>query len=189
MKTSTREQRLAMGAFIVSVEARRKAGKLAVYPLPEADGGGTFEVAGINDRFHPQMARRLAKLIADGKHEQAEREVIVYLIEYTDVVMRWTEVPAIEAFLRDCAFNRGPKGALRILQIAVGTADDGKWGPKTRGALAEAVRNPAGLLLRLRQARESYERRVAPPVGKRAKFWRGLVNRWEKALAFARSLL
>jgi hypothetical protein len=189
MKTITREQRLAMGAFIVSVEARRKAGKLVVYPLPEADGGGAFEVAGINDRFHPQKAWELRRLINEGKYGEAEREAAEYLMGYTDIVMRWTEVPAVEAFLRDCAFNRGPKGALRILQIAVGTADDGKWGPKTRGALVEAMKDPEGLLVRLRRARETYERRVAPPVGKRAKFWNGLVNRWEKALAFARSML
>jgi hypothetical protein len=192
MKTTTKDQRLAMAAFILSVEARRKGGKLAVYKLPAADGGGSFEVAGINDRYHPQMALRLAGLIERGKHEQAEAAVIEYLANYTDVVTNWTRVPALEAFLRDCAFNRGPKGALRILQIALWVADDGRWGPVTRGALAamtdheHRVRN---LLVALRAARQAYERRVAPPVGARAKFWAGLVNRWDKALEFARTLL
>jgi hypothetical protein len=189
MKTSTPKQRELMGAFILSVEARRKNGKLAVYPLPKADGGGTFEVAGINDRYHPQMARRLAKLIEEGKPEQAEREVIKYLIEYTDVVKVWSEVPAVEAFMRDCAFNRGPRGALRILQIAIGVADDGRFGPLTRGALARGLQDVAELLKGLRAARESYERRIAPPVGARAKFWKGLNNRWDKALKFAEGLL
>lgn len=178
-----------MAAFILSVEARRKAGKLAVYKLPAADGGGTFEVAGINDRYHPGMARRLANLIADGRHEQAEEEVIEYLAQYTDVVTSWTREAAIEAFLRDCCFNRGPKGALRILQIALTVADDGKWGPKTRAALADKIKKPGVLLSLLRAARENYEQRVAPPVGARAKFWNGLVNRWNKAEAFARSLI
>jgi len=188
---STQAQRQQMGAFILNVEARRKSGKLAVYQLPAADGGGSFEVAGINDRYHPQMARRLAKLIADGKHDQAEREVIAYLVQYTDVVTAWTEVPALEAFLRDCAFNRGPKGALRILQIALKVHDDGKFGPKTRAALKAATSDQAGvrrLLAGLRMARESYEHRVAPPVGARAKFWNGLVNRWNKAMMFATTL-
>jgi hypothetical protein len=190
LRKSTEEQRLAMAGFIVDVEARRdKLGRLAVYDLPAGDGGGSFEVAGINDRYHPVAATKLAQLIRAGRQARAERFVREYLREYTDVVKAWCEFPAIEAFLRDCAFNRGPKGALRILQIALKVADDGKWGPKTRTALAKALKAPATLLRDLRVARESYEIRVAPPVGARAKFWKGLVNRWDRALAFSETLL
>ena len=191
MKTNP-ELRLKMAAFILSVEARRKKGKLAVYPLPKADGGGTFEVAGINDRYHPTMSRRLAGLIEAGKFVDAEQEAVEYLADYTDVVTLWTREAAIEAFLRDCCFNRGPKGALRILQIALCVADDGKFGPITKHAMLAETLSPKGvgmLLSRLRRAREKYERRIAPPVGARAKFWKGLVSRWDKAEAFALTLL
>lgn len=189
-RKSTPTDRRAMMDFIVSVEARRdKLGRLRVYKLPAADGGGSFEVAGINDRYHPEAASKLRDLIVSNRQGHAENFIRDYLLQYTDIVTRWTDHPAIEAFLRDTAFNRGPKGALRILQLALKVADDGKWGPVTKSALAAALKNPGTLLQNLRTARESYEIRVAPPVGARAKFWRGLVNRWDKALSFAETLL
>ena len=176
--------------FIVSVEARRDAsGNLRVYPLPKADGGGTFEVAGINDRYHPIQARILRELVESKRFAQAEAFIREHLAEYTDIVTAWSKLPAIEAFLRDSAFNRGPKGALRILQRAVNVADDGKWGPITRAAVKAAEADPRALLHSLRHAREAYERRIAPPVGARAKFWKGLQNRWNAAEAFALTLL
>lgn len=188
---STGEQRREMAGFIVGVEARRdKIGRLRVYKLPEGDGGGTFEIAGINDRYHPEAAAKLRALIEANRQGHAESFVRDYLVQYTDVVAKWTNNPAVEAFLRDTAFNRGPKGALRVLQIALKVPDDGKWGPKTKEALDRALRaSPGKLLQDLRTARESYEIRVAPPVGARLKFWQGLVSRWDKALAFSETLL
>lgn len=189
MKTTT-AQRERMARFIVNAEARHdKNGRLAVYKLPSADGGGTFEVAGINDRYHPLEANTLRDLIQQGHCDDAEELAVMHIAEYTDVVTKWTTHPAIEAYLRDCAFNRGPKGALRILQLAVKVADDGKYGPMTKAAITQAIENPAALLKALRAARERYERRIAPPVGARAKFWNGLQNRWNSALAFARGFL
>jgi len=182
--------RLLIADFIVSVEARRdKSGKLRVYPLPPADGGGTFEIAGINDRFHPTAAHHLRSLIKAKRHSEAEAYIRNYIAEYTDIVNRWTTHAATQAFLRDCVFNRGPRGALRILQLAIGVADDGHFGPKTKAALENALKNPSALLTSLRNAREQYELRVAPPVGARKAFWGGLVNRWNRALEFSQSLL
>jgi lysozyme family protein len=176
--------------FIVSVEARRDAkGNLRVYPLPEADGGGTYEVAGINNRFHPEAASYLRDLVRARRFPEAEDYIRNYLLKYTNVVMKWTTHPALELYLRDSSFNRGPKGALRILQIALKVADDGKFGPITKAALTAASKDPAKLLSALRRAREQYERRVAPPVGKRAALWKGLVNRWNLATQAASKLL
>lgn len=186
---ATEAERLEMGDFILKSEARRdKLGRLKVYPLPKADGGGTFEVAGINDRYHPKAATHLKNLIENNRHAYAENYAKKYLVEYTDVVKNWTELAPLEAFLRDTAFNRGPKGALRILQIALGIADDGKFGPVTKTALA-AVKNVTAFLYMLREAREIYEIRVAPPVGARAKFWTGLQNRWNNALQFSKKFI
>ena len=177
-----------MAEFILNSEARRdKQGNLKVYNLPAADGGGSYEVAGINDRYHPEAARRLKELIQEGKQWEAEMYIKAYLLDYTNVVASWTRNAAVEAFLRDTAFNRGPKGALRILQIALGVPDDGKFGPITRAAMGKHT--PSEFLDKLRKARETYELRVAPPVGARKQFWAGLENRWDNALKFSKQFI
>lgn len=181
-------RRIDMAGFILDSEARRdKQGNLKVYNLPAADGGGSYEVAGINDRYHPEAAKKLKELIEDGKQWEAEEYIKAYLLDYTNVVADWTRNPAVEAFLRDTAFNRGPKGALRILQIALGVPDDGKWGPITWAAMGKNT--PSELLDKLRKARETYELRVAPPVGSRKQFWTGLQNRWDNALKFSKQFI
>jgi hypothetical protein len=183
------EHELAIGKHILDVEARRdRNGRLAVYDLPAGDGGGTFEVAGINDRFHPQAASRLALLISRKKFVQAEQEATEYILKVTDTAGGWARTPATESILRDTAFNRGTTGCARILQMALDVEVDGKVGPLTLAALHRAEKEPRAFLLRFREAREAYERKVAPPVGSRAKFWKGLVNRWDSATIFANSL-
>jgi lysozyme family protein len=126
-------------------------------------------------------------LIQDGKQQEAEEYIKAYLLDYTNVVTNWTRNPAVEAFLRDTAFNRGPKGALRILQIALGVPDDGKFGPVTQAAMSKYTTSE--LLDRLRKARETYELRIAPPVGARKQFWAGLQNRWDNALKFSKEFI
>jgi lysozyme family protein len=177
-----------MTGFILDSEARRdKQGNIKVYNLPAADGGGSYEVAGINDRYHPEAAKKLKQLIEEGKQWEAEEYIKAYLLDYTNIVADWTRNPAVESFLRDTAFNRGPKGALRILQIALGVPDDGKWGPITQAAMGKNT--PSELLDKLRKARETYELRVAPPVGARKQFWTGLQNRWDNALKFSKQFI
>jgi lysozyme family protein len=88
----------------------------------------------------------------------------------------------VQSYLRDCAFNRGPTGSLRILQRAVKVKDDGKWGSNTKAAVESNT--PNQVLSRLRAAREQYERDVAKR-DESSVFWKGLVSRWDKALAFA----
>lgn len=179
---------LRIGQWIVNAEARRDSkGRLAIYKLPKADGGGTYEIAGINDRYHPHTAEHLRDLITAGKHNVAENLAIEYICSYTDLVSAWCRWTCIEAYLRDCAFNRGPGGAAKIFQIALKVTVDGHIGPKTLAA-SNAEDDRRALLKRLREAREIYERRIAPPTGARAKFWKGLVNRWDKALTFAEAL-
>lgn len=175
------QERLKMAHFILEFEARRdRLGRLSVYKLPPGDGGGTFEVAGINNRYHPEEARQLAGLIGAGCHEEAEQKAGEFIASYTDAVTGWTSVPAVECYLRDCVFNRGPAGAARILQRALGVADDGIVGSITRKALAARETDAAALLAALRAAREQYERDVARR-DESSRFWKGLVNRWNKA--------
>lgn len=175
-------QRIEVAQWIVNAEARRDAkGRIRIFKLKPADGGGKFEYAGINDRYHPEVLAEIRGVLNHGLHAQAETAAVNYIANYTDVVTLWKPLPAMEAFLRDSAFNRGPKGALRILQLALGVADDGRFGPVTKASLAAAQQAPGTLLKKLRTARERYERRIAPPVGARAEFWLGLVNRWNNA--------
>ncbi len=178
---ATPQERLRMAGLILDFEARRdKQRRLKVYKLPRGDGGGAFEVAGINERYHPAEARLLAGLIDAGRYDEAEKRAHEFIAAYTDVAADWTPVPALECYLRDCAFNRGPKGAARILQRALSVADDGIVGPITRAAIAVKDRDARALLNALRTAREQYERDVAHR-NEASRFWKGLVNRWNKA--------
>lgn len=190
------EKRHAMGAAIVSLEGRfDESGKLQVYKLPKSDGGGTFEISGINDRYHPQQAAKLKGLIEDGAHQEAEHEAARYITEYTQKVIGFfpsakaaEENPAIEFVLRDCAFNRGMKGAATILQIALGMHDiDGVVGPMTDREFARQLDDPGPtvVLRAITAARETYERNVYPwktsSRDEESRFWKGLENRWTKA--------
>lgn len=186
------EQLKRVAQFILNCEARRDSKRrLMIYPLPEGDGGGTFEIGGINDRYDHDTAYELRRLIRDKQYAEAEQLALNYYIENTNRVGKWSiPHPAIEAFLRDAAFNRGLGGAAKILQTALGVTSDGAVGPQTQNALRDAIsESPSMLLTKLRKSCETYERKIAPPVGKRAKFWDGLVNRWNKREEFARTFI
>lgn len=173
--------RLAMAKWIINFEARRDSkGHLMIYTLPSNDGGGRYEVAGINDRYDGPAVRELVGMLNAQKYDAAEKFAEEYIAANTDTAAAWTTDPGVEFYLRDSVFNRGARGAARILQRAVGVKDDGIVGPLTCAAIAKI--NTADLLLKLRIAREDYERNV---VGYRENFWRGLVSRWDKALVTA----
>jgi len=173
--------------LIVDYEARRDAqGHLKVYHLPAGDGGGDREVAGINDRYHPQVLDRIERLLSEGKYAEAEAAAADHIMRYTDPVAMLSEVPAVQFALRDTAFNRGPTGAVKILQDALGLPADGIPGPMTKAALREAEKDPAALLPKIRKSRERYERRTRDES---SPFWKGLANRWDRQHADSLSML
>lgn len=181
--------RRRMAQAIVDFEARRDAhGRIEVYKLPKGDGGGRFEVAGINERYHPDVCLRLVALIEAGQHAEAERLAGEFIANYTDVVDRWCSVAAIEFYLRDCAFNRGPAGAAWIVQRACGVTTDMIVGETTRAAIREREHEPRLLLDGLVTARQAYEREK---VGRdeSSRFWKGLARRWTKAKDIALTFL
>jgi len=168
---------------IVDWEARRDtAGHIRLYALPKNDGGGKWEYAGLNDRYHPQVLRRIVEMVKAGKHADAESMAVGYIASYTDRAGSWAGNWRTEIFLRDSAFNRGPGGAAKILQRALGVQRDGKVGSVTIAALRDAEKDTPALIRKLRSAREDYERAIA---GYRANLWRGLVNRWDNVTAAA----
>jgi hypothetical protein len=184
---STNTDMKSIGEFIVWEEAssarRDRNGNLKVYPIPSGDGGGTFEVAGINDRFHGPMAKRLRQMLKDGKFDDAEKEAARYIEGYTkkSPAVRYAQNEGVRLALADTAFNRGPTGAVRTLQRALGVKVDGRMGPVTKTALAEAEKNPQQFLQDFRDAREWYEKTYAKRQPGN-KFWNGLVNRWNNQL-------
>lgn len=189
---SNKSLRLVMGQQIVNFEARRRPnGDIEVYNLPSGDGGGSYEVAGINNKYHPEMAKKLKRIIQTDKDpERAENLSVQYIATYTDAASRWCGNAGVEFYLKDSMWNRGPTGGVKILQIGLGFSGadlDGIVGRKTLGALTKAERKPIQLLSGLRDGREEYERTV---VGRNesSQFWEGLTNRWRDAQNFAKKL-
>jgi hypothetical protein len=182
-----------MGRAIVEMEGRfDRHGNLLVYMLPEGDGGGSFEVAGVNQKHHPKMAHRLKDLIESGKPDEAFEEAADYIADYTDGVRKYMpegfEYGPIEFILRDTAFNRGFKGCATVLQIALGMQDiDGVAGPATKAEFAKQFDDPGPeeITRRLTAARETYERNTygwkKNARDESSKFWAGLSNRWKKS--------
>lgn len=152
-------------------EARRdKQGNLAVYQLPSGDMGGTYEVAGINDRYHPEAARTLRDL----PPEEREAYALNYIIKYTEPVT--SKLPeAYRPFFQDLAFNRGPAGSVKFLQRAIGVKDDGVLGPMTLDKLKNE--NPADVMRKVSLEQLKYEQSLKAKNPERAKFYRGLENR------------
>ena len=183
--STTPEQRLHMARDIINFEARRdKHGHLSVYKLPKNDGGGRYEVAGINEKYDGPAVRKLVALLSEEKFDEAEAYAEEYIAGNTDPASLLSDIPRLQSYLRDTVFNRGQRGATITLQMALGVPADGSWGPKSKAAMLKAEKKPDELLADLRKARERYERER---VGVRQNFWKGLVNRWDGALRIAKS--
>jgi hypothetical protein len=182
-KTSIEEASQKAAKKIVDSEARRDGyGRIAVYGLPSNDGGGAYEVAGINQKYHPKMAAGLASLIKQGKHDEAEQRARDYIINYTNGSAKHFDNPGIQYLVRDIAFNRGPGGANAALRLAIGDNPKNKtqaWktlnGDEIARAKEFAQRDPVAFVQALTEARAAYEYRF---VGKRPNLDRGLRNRW-----------
>jgi len=166
----------------VNWEGRRdKKGNLSVYALPAGDMGGDYEVAGINDRYHPEAFRKIASLPAQDREAAAAQ----YINQYTaPLVSRLPQ--AIQPFVQDLAFNRGLGGATKYLQeglnsLGVKVAVDGAIGPKTLSAIGNV--NPKELMVAASQAQLNDEKVRAAADPRRKKFILGLENRINNRLS------
>jgi len=155
----------------VDMEARKdKAGNVMVYNLPSGDMGGSYEVAGINDKYHPAAAEMLKNLAPGERRDAAARYVVEYTKPFT------SKLPEqYRPFFQDLAFNRGVGGATKFLQRAIGVKDDGALGPLTLKAL-EGM-NPSEVMKNVSVEQMTYERKLAEQNPERKKFLNGLQNR------------
>ena len=160
----------------VNWEGRRDAsGNLSVYKLPSGDMGGNFEIAGINDRYHPEAFKAISSLPAQEREEAAAE----YIRSYTAPLV--SQLPAqMRPFAQDLAFNRGLGGAARYIQqglreLGQDIAVDGKLGPKTLAAIQSV--QPRALMQATSNAQLQDEYQKAEVDPRRKKFIPGLENR------------
>jgi hypothetical protein len=176
MKTQSNLDDLPLPMQTVNWEARRdKQGNPIVYQLPAGDMGGKFEVAGINDRYHPEAFKAISSLPAQEREEAAAE----YIRSYTAPFVSQLPKP-MQAFAQDLAFNRGMGGAARYIQqglkdLGQDISVDGKLGPKTLAAINKV--QPRALMQAASQAQLNDEYRRAEIDPRRKKFIQGLENR------------
>jgi hypothetical protein len=166
----------------VEWEGRKdKQGNLAVYKLPSGDMGGNYEVAGINDRYHPEAFKAISSLPAQERAKAAAE----YIQGYTAPLVE--KLPqAIQPFTQDLAFNRGLGGATKYIQQGLNTlgqkvAVDGGFGPKTLAAINQV--EPRALMRAASQAQLEDEYRMAERNPARKKFIQGLESRIRNRLS------
>jgi len=183
MATINQSDPLQLAALkTVDFEARKdKLGNPEVYRLPRGDMGGSFEVAGINDRYHPEAFKRIASLPPEARAGAAAQ----YIKEYTAPLVSKLPQP-IQPFAQDLAFNRGMGGATKYIQqglneLGVRVAVDGKLGPQTLKAINSV--QPASLMRAASNAQLSDEYAKAKNDSNRLPLLRGLENRIRNRLA------
>jgi len=166
----------------VEWESRKdKQGNLAVYKLPSGDMGGNYEVAGINDRYHPEAFKAISSLPPQERANAAAE----YIQGYTaPLVERLPQ--ALQPFTQDMAFNRGLGGATKYLQQGLNTLGmnvkvDGGMGPKTLEAINQV--NPRALMQAASKAQLDDEYQMAQKNPDRKKFLNGLESRIRNRLS------
>jgi hypothetical protein len=166
----------------VEWEGRKdKQGNLSVYKLPTGDMGGNFEVAGINDRYHPEAFKAISSLPAQERAKAAAE----YIQGYTAPLVE--KLPqALQPFTQDLAFNRGLGGATKYIQQGLNTlgqkvAVDGGFGPKTLAAINQV--EPRALMRAASDAQLQDEYNMAERNPARKKFIPGLEARIRNRLS------
>jgi hypothetical protein len=182
MKTQSSIDDLPLPMQTVNWEARRdKQGNPIVYQLPAGDMGGKFEVAGINDRYHPEAFKAISSLPAEERAEAAAE----YIRSYTAPLVSQLPKP-MQAFAQDMAFNRGLGGAARYIQqglkdLGQDITVDGKLGPKTLAAINSV--QPRDLMRAASEAQRNDEYAKARANPARRALLRGLDNRINNRLS------
>ena len=183
MQTKPEQDSLQTAALkTIDFEARKdKQGNVEVYKLPAGDMGGNFEVAGINDKYHPEAFKAISSLPPQDRAQAAAK----YVTQYTQPFV--SKLPqAIQPFAQDMAFNRGAGGATKYLQQGLNTLGmnvkvDGGIGPKTLDAINRV--DSKALMQAASKAQLDDEYRMAQRNPARKKFIGGLESRIRNRLA------
>jgi len=181
--TTPQEQgQLPLPMQTVDWEARKDAqGYPMVYKLPSGDMGGKYEVAGINDRYHPKAFQVISALPAQERAKAAAE----YIQGYTAPLVE--KLPqALQPFTQDLAFNRGLGGATKYIQQGLNTlgqkvAVDGGFGPKTLAAINQV--EPRALMRAASDAQLQDEYNIAERNPARKKLIPGLEARIRNRLS------
>ena len=179
--------------IMLAQEIRRdSSGRPIVYALPKEDGGGSFEVAGLNEKYNNQEARALRTMIQAGAPtatiENFIRSVYKQKTQYGADFLPPGHSKGIELFVRDCALNHSPQGVRTILAAAVGTyqAD-----PNLPAVISSYINRygEAALLRNLSGARASYYSDLIQKDSSKSIFRKGWFNRNTNITNAAYSLL
>lgn len=174
------------GQNIIALEARRdKDGNITAYKLPAADGGGEYEIAGINQKYHKEAYTRIKALIDAGKHQEAEKAISNYICHYTQpagdyLATQGVKSSAAEYMLRDIYFNMGPGGMNKVIARAF---------PGQSIADYYRLHGEQALIQRIYTARAGYYEAIIRSNPKKKIFRNGWLNRNNKVLATAISLV
>ena len=200
VKTTADRVRFDMMATMLNFEDERITGpaSLRVMRLPEEDGGGTYEIAGICDGIEPKVFNAIKTELEAGNRDKAWDMCIDYVEKKTRNGQVWSpENLAIEFFLRDIIFNMGDGGCVNVMQRTINyygetkVVVDGAWGPKTKKAWEEllSIIVPVNLLLALARCRDQRYKAIATANSKKEKFLAGWYSRTLKAKTYAKKLL
>jgi hypothetical protein len=166
----------------VEWEGRKdKQGNLAIYKLPFGDQGGSYEVAGINDKYHPEAFKAISALPAQDRAAAAAEYIKAYTAPFV------SQMPeTMRPFAQDLAFNRGMGGATKYIQQGLNTLGqnvpiDGGLGPKTLQAIGMV--QPQALMRAASDAQLQDEYRKAEVDPNRRKFIPGLEARIRNRLS------
>ena len=160
----------------VDWEGRKDAsGNLLIYNLPSGDEGGSQEIAGINNRYHPEAFDKISSL----PPQERAKAAAGYIQKYTAPLVSLLPTK-IQPFVQDMAFNRGLGGATKYLQqglnsLGLNVKVDGAIGPQTIQAISQA--DPYELMREASKAQLIEERKRAAENPARQKFIPGLENR------------
>lgn len=173
----TSEKQLAlMCSFIMQSESN---GSLAVHKLPAGDGGGEYEVAGLNQRDDNAELQHVIALMKEGKRDEAMQYVAAAYVRKTQSTVDWLHArginnPAIEYMARDMAFNHGNGGARSILNRALAANKGG---------------DVTSLVTNIYTARAAKFKAIAANNPAKAKFLKGWLNRNDDMLANCLALI
>ena len=163
----------------INWEARRdKQGNIAVYNIPAGDFGGTREVAGITDKYHPEAFKRISSLPPQEREPAAAQYVVEYAAPIANAVPE-----ALKPYTVDLVFNRGPGGFTSLVQRGLNklgqpVAVDGGFGPKTLGAMQSV--DPVQLVKATETAYREREAELARNNPDRMRLLAGINNRSTK---------